>query len=60
MYSPPMNRSTSGISAYGDGTTDTGPRYGEITECELCENERHCTDRCGMVTCRRCQADFLP
>jgi len=55
-----MNHSNRGPSALTNDSTSDGPRYGEIAECELCENERHCTDRCGMVTCRRCQDDFLP
>ena len=55
-----MNSPRHGVSAYTNRSDRSGPRYGEITECELCENERHCTDRCGLLTCRRCQADFLP
>jgi len=55
-----MDRAKHGVSAYTNDTSNNGPRYGEITECELCENERLCTDRYGMCTCRRCQADFLP
>jgi len=55
-----MNPSSRDKSALTNGSTSDGPRYGQITECELCQNERHCTDRCGMLTCSACQDDFLP
>gem|GEM_PF-2617821 len=55
-----MNPSSRDTSALTNDSTNDGPRYGEIATCELCEKERHCTDRCGMLTCRTCQADFLP
>jgi len=55
-----MNDARHGTSALTNHSADDGPRYGEITECELCENERLCTDRFGLVTCQRCQAEFLP
>jgi len=55
-----MNPASRGPSALTNTANSDGPQYGEITECELCENERHCTDRCGLVTCPTCQADFLP
>ena len=47
-------------SAMTNDSKSEEPRYGEITECELCETEQHCTDHCGIVACRRCQDKFLP
>jgi len=35
-------------------------RYGKQVECELCETVKRCIDRYGLVTCERCQTEFLP
>jgi hypothetical protein len=41
-------------------TLSSNKGAGQWTECELCGEERLCTERCDMVTCQRCQVDFLP
>ena len=56
----PMKHPKHSQSAMTNDSKSEEPRYGEITECELCETEQHCTDHCGIVACRRCQDKFLP
>jgi hypothetical protein len=48
-----------GSSNRGD-TRSTFHSHTQHIECELCEEVRLCTERCRMITCQDCQADFLP
>ncbi len=34
--------------------------YGELATCEICEVEKQCFDRFGMLTCQACQTEYLP
>jgi len=34
--------------------------YGQRVECELCQTVQQCFDKYGLVTCQRCQNEFLP
>jgi len=34
--------------------------YGELATCDICEVEKQCFDRFGMVTCQACQTEYLP
>lgn len=57
-----------GTASRGTGRSGglSGPRkqseyyYGEQATCELCEVEKQCFDRYGMITCQACQTEFLP
>ena len=34
--------------------------YGEYATCEICGEQRTCTEEFGLVTCQSCHVDFLP
>lgn len=38
----------------------SGPRLGEVTQCELCEREIRCFEQCGITACRDCHHELLP
>jgi hypothetical protein len=60
MIGPSRNGSEErGITPYRQNT-DPGPRVGHHAMCELCENERRCFSRHGLVACRDCHHDLLP
>jgi hypothetical protein len=47
-------------SADRESTLSSCDWNGERVECDLCQRVRLCTEHSDMVTCRDCQADFLP
>lgn len=42
------------------GPVSSDTWFGKLVECELCGETQRCFTRFGLVTCERCQRDFLP
>ncbi|WP_262176134.1 hypothetical protein [Haloarcula laminariae] len=54
------NRRDAGAGGMSSPAKRSEYYYGERATCEICEVEQQCFDRFGMVTCRACQAEYLP